>query len=66
MTYSTPGQVASEVQARPAPAWQLLKTRFLSSLTIAKIFIHPVWYFHIFWIPKYLSAVHHFDLAQIG
>ena len=58
------GQVVMEVRARPAPAWQLLKTRFLSSLTVAKIFIDPVWYFYIFWIPKYLSTVHHFDLAQ--
>ncbi len=64
--YFTPGHVQKEVKARPAPAWRLLKTRFLASLTIAKVFLDPVWYFYIFWIPKFLSSVHQFDLIQIG
>jgi MFS transporter, ACS family, hexuronate transporter len=66
ITYATPKQVLNEVRAKPAPPWKLFKTRFLASLTIAKIFIDPVWYFYIFWIPKYLSSVHHFDLVMIG
>jgi ACS family hexuronate transporter-like MFS transporter len=35
-------------------------------LTIAKVFLDPVWYFYIFWFPQYLKSVHDFDLAQIG
>ena len=26
----------------------------------------PVWYFFVFWFPKYLAEVHHFSLKEIG
>ena len=64
--YYTPTHVREEVAARPAPPWRLLRTRFLSSLMLAKVFLDPVWYFYIFWFPKYLSSVHGLDIAQIG
>jgi ACS family hexuronate transporter-like MFS transporter len=64
--YRTPAHVRREVQSRPAPPWQLLKTRFVAFFTLSKIFMDPVWYFYIFWFPKYLSTVHNFTLAQIG
>jgi len=64
--YRTPANVRREVEARPATPWRLLGTRFVSVLTLSKIFVDPVWYFYIFWIPKYLSTVHGFTLAQIG
>jgi len=64
--YETPAHVRREVSARPAAPWRLLRTRFLASLTLSKVFLDPVWYFYIFWFPKYLSAVHGMSLAQIG
>jgi MFS transporter, ACS family, hexuronate transporter len=66
LTYRTPEGVRREVEARPAPPLRLLRTRFVSVLTLSKIFVDPVWYFYIFWIPKYLSTVHGFTLADIG
>jgi ACS family hexuronate transporter-like MFS transporter len=66
MFYHTPESVRAETAARPAAPWRLLRTRFLSVLTIAKVFLDPVWYFYIFWFPQYLKSVHGFDLAQIG
>ncbi len=66
LVYRTPEDVRQEVEARPATPWHLLRTRFVSVLTLSKIFADPVWYFYIFWIPKYLSTVHGFSLAQIG
>ena len=42
------------------------RTRFLSVLTLSKVFLDPVWYFYIFWFPQYLKSVHGFDLAKIG
>ncbi len=65
-TYHTPAGLRAEVAARPAHPWRLLRTRFLSVLTLAKIFLDPAWYFYIFWVPKYLNAAHGFDQAQIG
>jgi MFS transporter, ACS family, hexuronate transporter len=64
--YRTPAHVRREVESRPATPWRLLETRFVSVLTLSKIFVDPVWYFYIFWIPKYLSTVHGFTLVQIG
>jgi MFS transporter, ACS family, aldohexuronate transporter len=64
--YRTPANVRQEVAARPAPAWLLLRTRFVSMLTLSKCFLDPVWYFYIFWFPQYLKSVHGFDLAKIG
>jgi ACS family hexuronate transporter-like MFS transporter len=48
------------------PALTLMRTRFVWSFTIAKIFLDPVWYFYIFWFPEYLKHARGFDLAAIG
>jgi ACS family hexuronate transporter-like MFS transporter len=64
--YETPLHVRHETAARPATPWRLLKTRFLASLTLSKVFLDPVWYFYIFWFPKYLSSVHGLGPAAIG
>lgn len=64
--YHLPAHLRQEVTARPAPPWRLLRTRFLSVLTLSKAFLDPVWYFYIFWFPQYLKSVHGFDLAKIG
>jgi ACS family hexuronate transporter-like MFS transporter len=66
LVYRTPAEVRKEVAARPAPPWRLFRTRFVSVLTLSKIFVDPVWYFYIFWFPQYLKSVHGFDLAKIG
>jgi ACS family hexuronate transporter-like MFS transporter len=66
LLYHTPAQVRCELQAPPVSPWRLLRTRFLASLTLSKVFLDPVWYFYIFWFPKYLSTVHGLDTAAIG
>ena len=48
------------------PVARLLETRFVPWFTLSKAFIDPVWYFYIFWIPKYLTTVHHLSLIEIG
>src|SRR6185312_13161267 len=63
--YRTPAPPTN--QSAPAiPVRRLLRTRFVISFTIAKIFIDPVWYFYIFWFPEYLERARHFDIAEIG
>lgn len=42
---------------RDRQVWALLLPRFVSD---------PVWWFYLFWLPKYLSDQHHFDLAAIA
>ncbi len=64
--YQTPVRVRAEVATPPPPPWRLFQTRFVSVLTLSKVFLDPAWYFYIFWFPQYLKSVHHFDVAQIG
>ncbi|MEO7765805.1 MAG: MFS transporter [Ferruginibacter sp.] len=65
-SYYKPGQSAKEEKERVVPAFKLLKSRYVSRLLLAKIFIEPVWYFVTFWIARYLVDVHHWDLKKIG
>lgn len=54
-------------EARPRiSVWKLLSTRFMLFFTVSKVFMDPVWYFFVFWFPKYLAEVHHFSLQEIG
>ncbi|SPE37691.1 Major facilitator superfamily MFS_1 [Candidatus Sulfopaludibacter sp. SbA3] len=57
---------AARHQSPPISAGVLIRTRFVWSFTVAKIFLDPVWYFYIFWFPEYLKHARHFDLAAIG
>ena len=65
-TYKVPANVAGEVQGPSVPALKLMRTRFVMGFTLSKVFMDPVWYFFVFWFPKYLAEVHHFSLKEIG
>jgi ACS family hexuronate transporter-like MFS transporter len=65
-TYYTPKKVAKEAKARIIPPLKLLKNRFVSGLTLSKVFMDPVWYFITFWIGRYLADVYGWNLAKIG
>jgi ACS family hexuronate transporter-like MFS transporter len=65
--YRTPARPAHELTApRPLKLGLLLRSRFVWSFTISKIFMDPAWYFYIFWFPEYLSHSRHFSMASIG
>ena len=38
----------------------------VAGLVTAKFLSDAAWYFYIFWLPKYLYDVHHFDTKQVG
>ncbi len=65
VVYRTPATVLTEVTAPPPSPRRLLKTRFLLFFALSKVFMDPVWYFYVFWLPKFLTDVHHFNLKQI-
>ena len=65
LVYRTPANVAAEVARRPPSPGRLLKTRFLLFFALSKVFMDPVWYFYLFWLPKFMTEVHHFNLKQI-
>jgi len=64
--YYTPERPKDAPPEKPIPVARLIRSRFVVAFTISKIFLDPVWYFYIFWFPKYLKTVRHFDLATIG
>jgi MFS transporter, ACS family, hexuronate transporter len=64
--YHTPPVPAGIKAEPPVPVSELIRSRFVVAFTISKIFLDPVWYFYIFWFPKYLKTARHFDLAGIG
>jgi MFS transporter, ACS family, hexuronate transporter len=65
-TYYTPKMVVKEATVRTMPPFKLLKNRFVSGLTLSKVFMDPVWYFITFWIGRYLADVYGWNLAKIG
>jgi MFS transporter, ACS family, hexuronate transporter len=48
------------------PYRTLLRMPAVWGLLLSRIFADPVWWFYLFWLPKYLSDVRHFSLAEIG
>jgi ACS family hexuronate transporter-like MFS transporter len=65
--YRSPVQKADEPKPQPPPPLrELLRSRFVLTFTISKIFLDPVWYFYTFWFPLYLFHGRHFDIAAIG
>jgi ACS family hexuronate transporter-like MFS transporter len=64
--YHPPQDGAGEERAVAISLWRLFRRRFVWSLTLAKFFFDPVWYFYIFWFPEYLKRARHFDLLAIG
>jgi MFS transporter, ACS family, hexuronate transporter len=65
--YRTPTKKIDPPAMPPPPSMRvLLRSRFVWSFTISKIFVDPVWYFYVFWFPTYLSHARHFSLLSIG
>jgi ACS family hexuronate transporter-like MFS transporter len=64
--YYTPKKVTRKAKERIIPPLRLLKNRFVSGLTLSKVFMDPVWYFITFWIGRYLADVYGWNLAKIG
>ncbi len=56
---------APSAQAK-LPVRQLLVLPQTWGLLFAKFFSDPVWWFYLFWLPKYLVEQRHFSMIQMG
>jgi ACS family hexuronate transporter-like MFS transporter len=45
---------------------ELFRYPQVCGLMLAKFLSDAAWFFYIFWLPKYLYDVHHFDTKQVG
>jgi ACS family hexuronate transporter-like MFS transporter len=48
------------------PWARLLRHRQTWAFILGKFFTDPVWWFFLFWLPKYLSSVHHVTLSGLA
>ncbi len=59
--------VTTEVLPRSAHPWRtILRCPQTWRLLIARLLTDPVWYFYLFWFPKYLTDSRHLTLAAVG
>jgi ACS family hexuronate transporter-like MFS transporter len=62
-------RVSSITEPLPAMAhpWKaILRRRQTWQLLVARLLTDPVWYFYLFWFPKYLMDSRHLSLAAVG
>jgi ACS family hexuronate transporter-like MFS transporter len=66
--YIRSGQVADDVETgEVAPGWrQLLARRQAWGYMLGKFLTDPVWWFYLFWLPKFLDAHYHIGLSHLG
>ncbi len=60
----TPGQ--GDAAVPPASWLQLFRYREVWALTLCRVLCDPTWWLYLTWLPKYLSDVRGFSLAEIG
>lgn len=61
------GQPAELNQDTGGPNWRaILRRRDFWGLFFTRMLTDPVWWFYIFWLPKYLATERGFDLKQIA
>jgi ACS family hexuronate transporter-like MFS transporter len=63
---SAPATIKTSAPSMAASFLPLLRSRFVWSFTLSKVFFDPVWYFYTFWFPEYLNHARHFNMASIG
>jgi MFS transporter, ACS family, hexuronate transporter len=55
-----------EAPAKKIPWTSLLRYRQTWAFAVAKFLTDPVWYFYLFWMPKFLDKRFHIGLAHLG
>jgi ACS family hexuronate transporter-like MFS transporter len=65
--YKTPEASSdSTTKSAPLPLKIILQDRSVWLLACARMLADPVWYFYLFWFPKYLEESHGMSLLQIA
>lgn len=49
-----------------ATLWQIIRTRKVWSIAIGKFLTDPIWWFFLYWLPKFLNTTYGLKLDKIG
>jgi len=61
------GVAAIDPTAAERPRWSaLLARRETWLLLLSRLLTDPVWYFYLFWFPKYMTDARHLTLLEVG
>ncbi|MBN1183485.1 MAG: MFS transporter [Bacteroidales bacterium] len=55
-----------EVQTTKVPWGKLLKYKASWAFVLAKFFTDPIWWFYLYWLPKFLNKTYGLDLSTLG
>ncbi len=51
---------------KPASVWQIISTRKVWAIAIGKFLTDPIWWFFLYWLPKFLNQTYGLQLDKIG
>jgi ACS family hexuronate transporter-like MFS transporter len=63
---SKPKAIGTEAVRDPYPWRRVLRDRTVWGLALARMVADPVWYFYLFWLPKYMGDHYGLGLVQIA
>lgn len=51
---------------KPTSIWKIIRTRKVWAIAIGKFLTDPIWWFFLYWLPKFLNATYGLKLDKIG
>lgn len=64
--YKSAPQLAAKARAEPYPWSRVVRDRTVWGLAGARMIADPVWYFYLFWLPKYMGDAYGMSLLQVA
>lgn len=51
---------------KPTSIWKIIRTRKVWAIAIGKFMTDPIWWFFLYWLPKFLNTTYGLKLDKIG
>lgn len=51
-------------QTSSVPLWRIIPRKETWAFALGKFLTDPIWWFYLFWLPRYLQGTFHLDLSQ--
>lgn len=53
-------------EEKPASLWEIIRTRKVWAIALGKFMTDPIWWFFLYWLPKFLNTTYGLQLDKIG